>query len=160
MHLIVFSEFQSTLPRRERHIHQSNSLGYILISIHTPTKGATQALTDFVINYKISIHTPTKGATGHIDPASQIDWISIHTPTKGATFQFWKILKMQEISIHTPTKGATYCNNFRVCRCNNFNPHSHEGSDIKYKATTGYVATFQSTLPRRERHNSDAGGKQ
>ena len=33
----------------------------------------------------ISIHTPTKGATGMAPTHYQIDSISIHTPTKGAT---------------------------------------------------------------------------
>ena len=76
--------FQSTLPRRERlklelrriihqnfnpHSHEGSDLKdtflatLIVISIHTPTKGATEKFADTIIVREISIHTPTKGAT-------------------------------------------------------------------------------------------------
>ncbi len=58
--------------------------------------------------------------------------ISIHAPAKGATNNLMDKLRKLAISIHAPAKGATqktYC--------------------------TGLTYTeFQSTLPRRERHNS------
>ena len=58
-----------------------------------------------------------------------IDIISIHTPTKGVTRSNHGVPETSYISIHTPTKGVTdsllpYQNGI-----NNFNPHSHEGSD-------------------------------
>ena len=100
--------------------------------------------------YIISIHTPTKGATNktYIDSVTTI--ISIHTPTKGATLvnalragfkKFQSTLPRRErlsgvgkttindiISIHTPTKGATLDCNLSVS-----------------------LNKFQSTLPQRER---------
>ena len=58
------------------------------------------------------------------------DIISIHTPTKGVTLMKGVKAVLLDISIHTPTKGVT----FKFCKkCNariNFNPHSHEGSDL------------------------------
>ena len=39
----------------------------MMISIHTPTKGATENITTSAGGAGISIHTPTKGATGKND---------------------------------------------------------------------------------------------
>ena len=36
---------------------------YALISIHTPTRGATASLENYIANIEISIHTPTRGTT-------------------------------------------------------------------------------------------------
>ena len=56
----------------------------------------------------ISIHTPTKGATEQAAALKNYFGISIHTPTKGATIIENDVEAAIEISIHTPTKGATY----------------------------------------------------
>ena len=78
-----------------------------------------------------------------------------------------------QISIHTPTRGATGNDQFYSRNSRNFNPHSHEGSDLFAKAavyaslhfnphshegsdSSTFVAVvkpylFQSTLPRGER---------
>ena len=77
------------------------------------------------------------------------------------------------ISIHAPTKGATRDNASFEGATHNFNPRSHEGSDVMlclmeqrleisihaptkgatfFRCTRGiYKQVFQSTLPRRER---------
>ena len=55
--------FQSTLPRRERHLSNKGQKLCFFISIHTPTKGATRRWSGYCQTYDISIHTPTKGAT-------------------------------------------------------------------------------------------------
>ena len=58
--------------------------------------------------------------------------ISIHAPTRGAT----KILEengltMYDISIHAPTRGATTTQQDNTSLFINFNPRSHEGSDVQ-----------------------------
>ena len=58
----------------------------------------------------ISIHTPTKGATNLQENDSNPSSISIHTPTKGATGRYYNTARGQE----------------------NFNPHSHKGSDDNF----------------------------
>ena len=58
----IFSLFQSTLPRRERH-------GVEIMKVIS----------------KISIHAPAKGATIYTDGEPYIRVISIHAPAKGAT---------------------------------------------------------------------------
>ena len=55
------------------------------------------------------------------------------------------------ISIHTPTKGATVEKKLLIVLMWNFNPHSHEGSDINIISISTREIRFQSTLPRRER---------
>ena len=56
--------------------------------------------------------------------------ISIHAPTRGATFPELSVaVKSIVISIHAPTRGATStC--FFVSSAPNFNPRSHERSDV------------------------------
>ena len=125
----------------------------VMISIHTPTKGVTgfksglnELLGDFnphshegsdtmaeylAVSAQISIHTPTKGVTTTLGYQLCAQHISIHTPTKGVTGVSILGVAGSYISIHTPTKGVTKHtqNLFKVTT--NFNPHSHEGSDIQ-----------------------------
>ena len=97
----------------------------------------------------ISIHAPTRGATGYCVGDVISLYISIHAPTRGATSKAWK------------------CDTRR-----NFNPRSHEGSDVAslhsclthkisihaptrgatpFRNLTASLKIFQSTLPRGER---------
>ena len=99
----------------------------------------------------ISIHTPTKGATFTHDYLHTYTNISIHTPTKGATVDTNKIPEHLKISIHTPTKGATRGHVRSMMQSSDFNPHSHEGSDCRIVSNVMHERAFQSTLPRRER---------
>ena len=79
-------------------------------------------------------------------------WISIHTPTKGVTIMLIKRQPTTSISIHTPTKGVTdILMRFQSINAN-FNPHSHEGSDVISLPSFFQMIAFQSTLPRREWH--------
>ena len=121
----------------------------------------------------ISIHAPAKGATQVLRGASGVCAISIHAPAKGATIDF----SFSGLSI--PLFQSTLPRRERLRSCYrrhsnlNFNPRSREGSDpagvyelggcvISIRApakgatrstTTGTSwTTFQSALPRRERH--------
>ena len=120
------------------------------ISIHAPTRGATEFVTPDRIHFSISIHAPTRGATNTDRPAflrmifqstlprgerplrknglSQSPIISIHAPTRGATLQDFYSFQILPISIHAPTRGATQI-----------------GKNIIN------AIKFQSTLPRGER---------
>ena len=55
--------FQSTLPRRERHLQEEDACPNIYISIHAPAKGATEEVKNLRNDMQISIHAPAKGAT-------------------------------------------------------------------------------------------------
>ena len=99
--------FQSTLPREER---QSicGMLGNVQrISIHAPTRGATDTTDRPQDRRTISIHAPTRGATIDVLQTYWFDIISIHAPTRGATNALFGKGQVCFISIHAPTRGAT-----------------------------------------------------
>ena len=150
--LSVNMQFQSTLPRGERpngffhyqlttnfnpRSHEgSDAIGFgvgvaSFISIHAPTRGATQVPPEVKTAITISIHAPTRGATEYDDAKAKKILISIHAPTRGATslkLDNGRVLSC--ISIHAPTRGATSTNEAYVQGYNDFNPRSHEGSDL------------------------------
>ena len=150
--IIQVSQFQSTLPRRERHHGGERRPNDIRISILAPAKGATvctKIVLDIYTNfnprsregsdlrlvrkcrftYRFQSTLPRRERRP-ISSGDQTPYcISIHAPAKGATKNnSWKC-RYWGISIHAPAKGAT-CNGLRM---------------LKKKQ-------FQSTLPRRERH--------
>ena len=130
------------------------SIGQCGISIHAPTRGATfsffsQASSQLYFNPRSH-----EGSDFSIFFSSQIIFpISIHAPTRGATRALEDFLRDCEISIHAPTRGATcpcFLNfyipqfqstlprgerrataNLSTVTRKDFNPRSHEGSDIK-----------------------------
>ena len=77
--------FQSTLPQGERHLTFKIKPAISCISIHAPTRGATEWLGEQFISDAISIHAPTRGATSFGFCTRPIHPISIHAPTRGAT---------------------------------------------------------------------------
>ena len=106
----------------------------VIISIHAPTRGATQFLWMHLlvhlfqstllqeerpqdnmvmqIGKMISIHAPTRGATCQPYTPSHSCLISIHAPTRGATSITNPTFVLTVISIHAPTRGATgFCFN-------------------------------------------------
>ena len=130
---------------------KSSSENCCQISIHAPTRGATEMRDNLDGQERISIHAPTRGATCtstilFMDPS-----ISIHAPTRGATpaafascssTRFQSTLPREErrrtpgrrhkdipISIHAPTRGATPPGHMPHQQRQNFNPRSHERSD-------------------------------
>ena len=170
---VVREKFQSTLPRRERPCASDGVCKIVVVSIHAPTKGATDQVIHSVAAVLVSIHAPTKGATmpakryrpdkdgfnprshegsdagniragtgrGGFNPRSHegsdknameeivtLD-VSIHAPTKGATRHQSASSTPRHVSIHAPTKGATDGRKHYIP-----------------------LRSFQSTLPRRERH--------
>ena len=98
----------------------------------------------------ISIHAPTRGATEFRLGIADFDGISIHAPTRGAT-DMYPIKKPKVIiSIHAPTRGATQRPNSAGFH-KYFNPRSHERSDMHSTKMKLITSVFQSTLPREER---------
>ena len=122
------------------------------ISIHTPTKGATC----------LNIYKPRKDVNFNPHSHEGSDCRSRTRPTMITVFQ--STLPRRE----RPTVHDTV-----ICIHSYFNPHSHEGSDIdkwitififrisihtptkgatKDSGVSRTLKGFQSTLPRRERH--------
>ena len=123
------------------YIVQFIKYGVKVISIHTPTKGATGLTPNApAICKAISIHTPTKGATSthrcelphllYFNPHSHegsdhdpepyifttIPDFNPHSHEGSDTILLYLIQGRDQISIHTPTKGATaiLTNNFLI----------------------------------------------
>ena len=122
-------EFQSTHPRGVRLVLVCGRCKDTLVSIHAPTRGATDKANDLCPHQSVSIHAPTRGATTSTSCRRILQTVSIHAPTRGATdkgllyrgwhlgfnprthegcdiycsVQFISVL----VSIHAPTRGAT-----------------------------------------------------
>ena len=63
----------------------------------------------------------------------------------------YKLDGLSYISIHAPTRGATSISKFFCSSVVYFNPRSHERSDLYASCNRIYTSLFQSTLPREER---------
>ena len=78
-----------------------------------------------ILNCIVSIHTPTRGATSSARFLSLDQPVSIHTPTRGATRTGWLYKLSYLVSIHTPTRGATIKlqKNYKTCWFQSTRPH-------------------------------------
>ena len=144
-------QFQSTHPRGVRLVLVCGRCKDTLVSIHAPTRGATDKANDLCPHQSVSIHAPTRGATTSTSCRRILQTVSIHAPTRGAT-----------------DKGLLY-RGWHL----GFNPRTHEGCDIYcsvqfisvlvsiHAPTRGAtdkterhfnVKMFQSTHPRGVRH--------
>ena len=92
-------------------------------------EGSDVKLFSGIVDSDISIHTPTRGATNFPAPRIKSQYISIHTPTRGAT-SGCLIIKARYPYFNPHSHEGSDCRLcFFTCRQDNFNPHSHEGSD-------------------------------
>ncbi len=154
---------------RKAVLHRSES-----VSIHAPTRGATQHHCRTGHSTVVSIHAPTRGATcppvggtgdtrfnprahaGRDPPLSvppAADRVSIHAPTRGATQKYCVFRWLVEVSIHAPTRGATALGS----ACNGtdtFQSTRPRGARPVWAATVPCEQVFQSTRPRGARQHS------
>ena len=121
--------FQSTLPREERHPVACLNL-IIIISIHAPTRGATDlglsTIQPFLYfnprshersddslrsntfsSIIISIHAPTRGATLYNFHCVPFALFQSTLPREERPFLSFWVFAGLHISIHAPTRGAT-----------------------------------------------------
>ena len=169
----AITQFQSTLPRRERQNQRNQGSGLPDISIHAPAKGATVivdvmpvASVDFNPRSRegsdhgrrranrpqtISIHAPAKGATTPRGTARFQPRISIHAPAKGATAYNDDGKPIHAISIHAPAKGATAAAVHITLSATFQSTLPRRERPVKSAQCVSAIAAFQSTLPRRER---------
>ena len=156
--------FQSTLLQEERHSRQSGKPKSLLISIHAPTRGATnQNLSNKTVGI-ISIHAPTRGATLFICIFKIWDRFQSTLLQEERQLQFHLLMVLmlfqstllQEerrvaflinssngiISIHAPTRGATYVPQVELSNFHHFNPRSYKRSDGEALGTGAYIIDF------------------
>ena len=129
--------FQSTLPRGERLAQQYEWDSITVISIHAPTRGATERGRRYFRTTIISIHAPTRGATPCRQKKSSMQIFQSTLPRGERQCCRGKLQLRNEISIHAPTRGATIPSKTGININKNFNPHSHEGSDTGVPSDSG-----------------------
>ena len=57
----------------------------------------------------VSIHAPTRGATDGYGKLFTMVKVSIHAPTRGCDNDTVYLTRWRVVSIHAPTRGATEC---------------------------------------------------
>ena len=125
----LYTIFQSTLPREERHfsLHVVSSIS---IFQSTLPREERPKFSDFfpilLIYFNPRSHERSDGMVLPLNTLNGL--ISIHAPTRGATYSPPCVIVIVCISIHAPTRGATHLLH-----------------------VTCITSTFQSTLPREER---------
>ncbi len=147
---LPISLFQSTLPRGERPRQSVRCRSRPRFNPRSH-EGSDFSSVRSLYAISVSIHAPTRGATQPVTVGVLHDAVSIHAPTRGATILFCLVFRWRSVSIHAPTRGAT-CRWPHRCRrhwC--FNPRSHEGSDVATLLLDDGAVLFQSTLPRGKR---------
>ena len=145
-------KFQSTLPQRERPLSLYVPSHTLVISIHTPTKGATITLLFIFLALQVfqsTLPQRERPGTFYINIYAFLFQSTLPQRERRSrcrrskrSFKFQSTLPQRErrldtsthkatgfISIHTPTKGATEQKQLlSLCKIY-FNPHSHKGSD-------------------------------
>ncbi len=166
--------FQSTLPRRERPFLPYFVFKYSDFNPRSREGSDNLMWSHIAVGCSISIHAPAKGATQTISVATATQVISIHAPAKGATKDSGISATSSKFQSTLPRRERLNegfaLNNLQ----SDFNPRSREGSDkfafptneddiisihapakgatIPPMTFTKLIMPFQSTLPRRERH--------
>ena len=119
------------------------------VSIHAPTRGATDE--NAVIGKKtgVSIHAPTRGATQRYNTKIIIPYrVSIHAPTRGATVTITDYPTTNGEFQSTHPHGVRHRNcHSHLLRTSCFNPRTHTGCDNRYSGLAISVHKFQSTHP-------------
>ena len=98
--------FQSTHPHGVRPRHKQLERCILSFNPRTHT-GCDLKPERFRIEFKVSIHAPTRGATQRFVFLSVPYLVSIHAPTRGATKFNHLVNGGIAVSIHAPTRGAT-----------------------------------------------------
>ena len=128
---VVKVGFQSTLPRRERHMFSflvwdferfnprsregSDEIppptrgNATLVSIHAPAKGATSGTVKIAdAEQEFQSTLPRRERLEALEDLEILTVVSIHAPAKGATIYPEDMgAAAKEVSIHAPAKGAT-----------------------------------------------------
>ena len=122
-------EFQSTLPREERHSCLFQLLLSCFISIHAPTRGATIIEPSKIEELKN--FNPRSHERSDFMQETSLDTvdISIHAPTRGATYTFKVCYGYMIFQSTLPREERQFFHQLYSQQQRNFNPRSHERSD-------------------------------
>ena len=148
--------FQSTLPREERQTMRKLTIAELNFNPRSHER-SDPMVKKFLLMKMISIHAPTRGATcNSIRPLCIYEFQStLPREERHGTSRInaYQIL----ISIHAPTRGATGAGIRYLADFRDFNPRSHERSDVLLSAKKQALRNFN---PRsHERSDSNIAQK-
>ena len=128
----------------------------LVVSIHAPTRGATDAPCNKIWRYIVSIHAPTRGATD--EGMQYVCWNFVFQSTHPHGVRLLDVSHEQplnRVSIHAPTRGAT--TSLFICFSKSLFQSTHPRG-VRRDAILRVAATilFQSTHPHGVRHEIDA----
>ena len=133
-HSFRSSKFQSTHTRGVRHDDFAEVVWQTKVSIHAPTRGATNQAT-MPLNSSMFQSTHPRGVRRHILLIlfNKL-YVSIHAPTRGATVRHSHVLSEPGFNPRTH-EGCDVRINLRIYGDSGFNPRTHEGCDIQLKVS-------------------------
>ena len=148
---LIFSRFQSTLPRGERLFHSFLSRPILHYFNPRSREGSDSAVLALVPISSQFQSTLPRGERRYLNPRIVVNGtISIHAPARGATKGVVLMIIKYIISIHAPARGATTSHvTSRVTEC--ISIHAPARGATKVINTDSALVLFQSTLPRGER---------
>ena len=145
--------FQSTLPRRER-LHRLNySLHHLLISIHSPTKGAATLSNLPGQSSRFQSTLPRRERLIICGFCSDFNLFQSTLPRRERRYRQRSAGFCLQNFNPRSHEGSDVTVGLACPITSYFNPRSHEGSDPTKILKCGCNFRFQSTLPRRERHD-------
>ena len=138
----IESQFQSTLLQEERQREIGHQIKTHMISIHAPTRGATDGI--LRVGLTNLFQSTLLQEERLLDPLCLLGYIfiSIHAPTRGATsrsaLSAW-------LYIHFNPRSYKRSDSYERCyRCHlgNFNPRSYKRSDGKNAQLSLYLSVI------------------
>ncbi len=102
------AEFQSTPPRRGRHVRTDPHIHHRRVSIHAPAQGATRQEVGDLAQQVVSIHAPAQGATQYTVKLAELFEFQSTPPRRGRPYRNRNIYYCNMVSIHAPAQGATF----------------------------------------------------
>ena len=127
----ILKLFQSTLPRRER-LPIKSLIPYSFKFQSTLPRRERQLLPKFLTNFQyFNPHSHEGSDTTPGVKDSKLAKFQSTLPRRERQQMERYTRQKHKISIHTPTKGATAVKTVVTTVWNDFNPHSHEGSDSR-----------------------------
>ena len=141
------SRFQSTHPSGVRQYALGVPFEHVVISIHAPQWGATQAVQPRGLAVGISIHAPQWGATVNVLSTSPVVLTFQSTHPSGVRPGHEAVVPPKTISIHAPQWGATGDHAGFAKPIQDFNPRTPVGCDAKRPCLSCRFPNFNPRTP-------------
>ena len=123
--------------------------GYIPISIHAPTRGATrQRIKKFAVNLFQST-LPREERRKKLKTYTTWQKFQSTLPREERRRQLCILYNTIQISIHAPTRGATLRHSQQLEDLRYFNPRSHERSDFDFTSVAVFFMNISIHAPTR-----------